>query len=76
MCSQVLPLCIILTFFVITIFILQVGNKNGSFHRVLSDNMVLWISFVIAGGAGVICAFGVMPFLYKRILAWEAEQQQ
>jgi hypothetical protein len=77
MCAQVLPLCLMLTFFVITVFIMQVGSKNGSFRKKkLSDGTILWISAVVAGGAGLICLFLVMPFLRKRIVAWEADNQR
>jgi hypothetical protein len=72
----VLPLCVMLTFFVITLFILQTGNKNGTWGRKLTENSLLWISAVVAAGAGLVCIAGVMPFLYKRILAWEAESQR
>ena len=73
---QVLPLCVIVTFFIITLFILQTGNKNGTWGRKLTENTLLWIGAVVAGAATLLTICLVMPFLYKRIMAWEAEGQR
>ena len=54
-----------LTFFVITVFILQVGNKNGSFKKKLGEGTMLWIGAVVAGAAGIVCLALVMPFLHR-----------
>ena len=73
---QVLPFCVAVTFFVIIVFIIQTGNKNKTWKPELPERKLLWVSAVIGGGIGIICLFTLMPYLRKRVLAWEAEQNR
>lgn len=73
---QVLPFCVALTFFVIIVFIIQTGNKNKTWKPELPEGRLLWVSALIGGGIGVICLFTLMPYLRKRVLAWEAKQNR
>ena len=62
-----------LTFFVIVIFIIQTGNKNKTWPHALPENTLLWVSAVVGIGMGLLCLCFLMPFLRKRVIAWEAE---
>jgi NADH:ubiquinone oxidoreductase subunit 6 (subunit J) len=73
---QVLPFRVAVTFFVIVVFIMQTGNKNKTWTPEVPETKLLWISAIIAIGSGLLNLFVVMPFLRKRILAWEAEQNR
>lgn len=64
------------TFFVIIVFIIQTGNKNKTWKPELPERKLLWVSAVIGGGIGILCLFTLMPYLRKRVLAWEAEQNR
>ncbi|CAK0780225.1 hypothetical protein CVIRNUC_004976 [Coccomyxa viridis] len=72
----VLPFCVAVTFFVIIVFIIQTGNKNKTWKPELPERKLLWVSAVIGGGIGILCLFTLMPYLRKRVLAWEAEQNR
>ena len=63
-----------LTFFVIVIFIIQTGNKNKTWPHALPERTLLWVSAVVGIGMGLLCLCFLMPFLRKRVIAWEAEQ--
>ena len=76
MCAQVLPFCVAVTFFVIVVFIIQTGNKNKTWSPALSEGTLLWVSAVIGVGMGLLCLAFVMPFLRKRVIAWEAENNR
>ena len=74
--AQVLPFCVALTFFVIVIFIIQTGNKNKTWPHALPEKTLLWVSAVVGAGMGLLCLCFLMPFLRKRVIAWEAEQSR
>lgn len=74
--AQVLPFCVALTFFVIVVFIIQTGNKNKTWSPALGEGTLLWVSAVVGVGMGLLCLFFLMPFLRKRVIAWEAEQNR
>lgn len=76
MCAQVLPFCVAVTFFVIVVFIIQTGNKNATWKPALSEPTLLWVSAVVGVGMGLLCLAFLMPFLRKRVIAWEAENNR
>ena len=71
-----LPFCVALTFFIIVVFIIQTGNKNKTWTPALPEQTLLWVSAVIGVGMGIACLCFLMPFLRKRVLAWEQEHSR
>ncbi len=72
---QLLPVFAFLTFFVITVFIIQTGNNNKSWDKV-SDVKAVWISLIIGFVLGVLILVVVMPILRGWVLAEEEEREK
>ncbi|BDA40405.1 phosphate-repressible phosphate permease pho-4 [Coccomyxa sp. Obi] len=73
----ILPLLVALTFFVIVVFIIQTGAKNKQFaNNNISDGTTVWIGIVIGFGLGLLTLLLVMPYLRKRALRWDNEQER
>lgn len=72
-----LPLLVALTFFVIVVFIIQTGVKNKQFpDNNISDGKTVWIGIVVGFGLGLLTLLLVMPYLRKRALRWDNEQER
>ncbi|GAQ79899.1 hypothetical protein KFL_000400430 [Klebsormidium nitens] len=68
------PILVTGTFFVVVMFVIQTGNKNGSWD--LSGAESVWISVVIAVGMGVLIGLIAMPLLWKAVHAADADRER
>lgn len=71
----IFPVLVLLTFFVVTFFIIQTGNKNASWDSV-SDSKAVWVSVVVAVGATILTAIFIMPLLYRAVHAQDARRER
>ena len=62
----VLPILVGGTCWLVVSFIVQTGNKNGTWTKT-SNAFVIWIGAAVGCGVGAIFAILVMPFLVKKI---------
>jgi sodium-dependent phosphate transporter len=67
----VFPLSILLTFFVVVVFIIQTGNKNKKWHTI-PDGKLCWIAAIVAIGMALL-ACAILPFMKRRIMQQEAD---
>ena len=42
----------------------------------LPDGKIIWISVIVAAGCGLITLLLVMPYLRKKAILWDQEQQR
>ncbi|KAK9815735.1 hypothetical protein WJX72_008727 [[Myrmecia] bisecta] len=70
-----LPFLLGLTFFIITVFIIQTGNKNNKWNSKVSDGKACGISLGIGAGFAILGFFGTF-YMKKTILAAEASFEQ
>ena len=69
--SQVLPLLVGGTFYVVVVFIIQTGNKNKTWTPT-SDAEMAWIGAVVCAGTAILAAVLIFGVLKKKIIGAEA----
>eukprot|EP00898_Chlorokybus_atmophyticus_P000453 jgi/Chlat1/1408/Chrsp12S00101 len=63
----ILPIFVGLTFFIVTFFIIQTGNKNATWNTPVANGKAVWISVIVAVGFAILTLVAVMPFLKRSL---------